>query len=150
MNPSQLFIYVFCETPLAFGDLSQTAAQHHQSLILEVKCIIAQHSERKRARPCLRGWSEHHSGLCPRRLKTQNVIYRHTVSALEIKSASRSVGHLYIWHEHKHNLEISICKGIICAWLSQNEWHKKTLHKNLSKLSNPYLEFILDMLQRFG
>lgn len=51
VNLSQLFIYVFCETPLAFGDLSQIAAQHNQSLMLEVTCIIAEHNKRKWVRP---------------------------------------------------------------------------------------------------
>lgn len=51
VNLSQLFIYVFCETPLTFGDLSQRSAERCQPLILEVKCIIAQHNKKKRARP---------------------------------------------------------------------------------------------------
>lgn len=51
VNLSQLFIYVFCETPLTFGDLSQRAAERCQPLILEAKCIIAQHNKKKWARP---------------------------------------------------------------------------------------------------
>lgn len=40
VNLSQLFIYVFCETPLTFGDLSQTAAERCQPLILEINALL--------------------------------------------------------------------------------------------------------------
>lgn len=99
VNLSQLFICVFCETALTFGDLSQTAAECCQPLILEVKCIVAQHNKRKWARPWQMGLNIAEArGLNPQ-------IQRDAKSPhFQIKLAKRHVGHLSTRQKgnHKH------------------------------------------------
>lgn len=99
VNLSQLFIYVFCETPLTFGDLSQTAAERCQPLILEVKCIIAQHNERKWARP----WEMdlNIAQACAPEVSTPKSIGMQTLH-FQIKFANRSIGHLSTRQKGKH------------------------------------------------
>lgn len=61
VNVSQLFICVFCETPLTFGDLSQRAAERCQPLTLEVKCNYCT-TQQKEMGQALGDGAEHCSG----------------------------------------------------------------------------------------
>lgn len=111
VNLSQLFICVFCETPLTFGDLSQRAAERCQPLILEVKCIIAQHNKRKWARL----WEMELNTAQARGLNSQ--IHKDANSLhFQIKLANRSIGHLPTRqkgkHKHRHVYFLGSRKGL--------------------------------------